>query len=159
MSLIVEAVITGVLIGAVYALMDSGLKLLFGGMGIINVGQGARVILATYLSYVLEQSFHIDLFLGLLVTMPVMFLFGVALEWAFIRPLNRDRTMLSILVPFAIALIIEGALSIAFGSNIVQLRGWYVQASFKVGSFYLAYIYVFGFILSLVLLAGLYLLL
>src|ERR1700687_5753793 len=158
-ALIIEAIVTGILTGGVYALMSSGLTLIFGVMDSINVGQGALVILGAYLSYALEQSFHIDLFLGLLVTMPVMFLFGVAIEWAFIRPLKRERTMLSILVPFAIALIIEGALSIAFGSNIVQLRGWYVQASFKVGSFYLAYIYVFGFILSLVLLAGLYLLL
>jgi branched-chain amino acid transport system permease protein len=41
----------------------------------------------------------------------------------------------------------------------VQLKAWYITASFKVGEFYLAYIYVFGFVLSVILLAGLYLLL
>jgi branched-chain amino acid transport system permease protein len=159
MSLIVEAILTGVLTGAVYALMASGLTLIFGVMDIINVGQGALVILGAYLSYVLQRSLNIDLFAGPLLTMPVMFVFGVGLEWAFIRPLKRDRTMLSILVTFAIALIIEGALSLVYGTNVVQLHAWYVQASFQVGSFYLAYIYVFGFILSVVLLGGLYLLL
>jgi branched-chain amino acid transport system permease protein len=159
MKLIVEAIITGVLTGAVYALMASGLTLIFGVMDIINVGQGALVILGAYLSYVLEQQFHIDLFVGLLLTMPVMFLLGVGLEWAFIRPLKRDRTMLSILVTFAIALIIEGGLSMVYGSNLVQLHAWYVNASFQVGGFYLAYVYVFGFVLSVVLLTGLYLLL
>src|SRR2546422_9792075 len=108
MTLIIEAVITGLLTGGVYALMASGLTLIFGVMDIINVGQGALVILGAYLSYVLQENFHIDLFLGLLITMPVMFIFGILLEWAFIRPLKRDRTMLSILVTFAIALIIEG---------------------------------------------------
>ncbi len=159
MKLILEAVITGVLTGAIYALMASGLTLIFGVMDIINVGQGALVILGAYLSYVLQQQFHVDLFLGLLVTVPVLFLFGMALEWAFIRPLMRDRTMLSILVTFAIALIIEGGLTIAYGSNLVQLHAWYVTASFQIGGFYLAYVYVFGFILSVVLLSGLYLLL
>src|SRR5438309_5515156 len=105
LGLIVEAIITGILTGGVYALMASGLTLIFGVMDIINVGQGALVILGAYLSYLLQKTFHIDLFLGLLITMPVMFLFGMALEWAFIRPLKRDRTMLSILVTFAIALI------------------------------------------------------
>src|ERR1700687_895676 len=101
-ALIIEAIVTGILTGGVYALMSSGLTLIFGVMDIINVGQGALVILGAYLSYFLEQQFHIDLFLGLLITMPVMFVFGLILEWAFIRPLKRDRTTLSILVTFAI---------------------------------------------------------
>ncbi len=159
MALILDAVITGVLTGGVYALMASGLTLVFGVMDIINVGQGALVILGAYLSYLLQQTFHIDLFLGLLVTMPAMFLLGVGLEVAFIRPLKRDRTTLSILVTFAISLIIEGILGMIFSNNVVQLHAWYVNASFRVGSFYVAYIYVFGFVLSILLLGGLYLLL
>jgi branched-chain amino acid transport system permease protein len=156
MKQIVEAVITGLLTGGVYALMASGLTLVFGVMDIINVGQGALVILGAYLSYFLQEKFHIDLFLGLVITMPLMFLLGLLLEWAFIRPLKRDRTTLSILVTFAIALIIEGVLGIAFSNNIVQLRAWYVDSSFQIFGFYIAYIYVFGFALSIVLLTGLY---
>ncbi|HEX9028993.1 MAG TPA: branched-chain amino acid ABC transporter permease [Anaerolineales bacterium] len=159
MSLILDAVIAGLLTGGIYALMASGLTLIFGVMDIINVGQGALVILGAYLSYVLQDKFHIDLFAGLLITMPAMFLFGVLLELAFIRPLKRDRTTLSILVTFAIALIIEGSLGLIFTNNIVQLRGWYIDASFQIGGFYLAYIHVFSFILSIVLLGGLYVLL
>jgi branched-chain amino acid transport system permease protein len=156
---IVEAIILGILTGGVYALMASGLTLVFGVMDIINVGQGALVILGAYLSFALEQSLHIDLFLGLLITMPVLFLFGLLIEWLFIRPLKHDRTMLSILVTFGIALIIEGVLNIVFSANYVQLHAWYITASFRIGGFYLGYIYVFGFLLACVLLSGLYLLL
>ncbi|HET9921178.1 MAG TPA: branched-chain amino acid ABC transporter permease [Ktedonobacteraceae bacterium] len=159
MNIIVEAVITGILTGGVYALMSSGLTLIFGVMEIINIAIGALVILGGYLSYVLQTYLHIDLFVGLLITMPVMFLLGLALEWFFIRPLKRDRIMLSILVTFAIALIIEGALGLIFSTNYVQLHAWYVSASVNIGGFYLAYIYIFGFILSVALLTGLYLLL
>jgi branched-chain amino acid transport system permease protein len=157
-SLIAQAVITGLLSGGIYALMASGLTLIFGVMDIINVGQGALVILGAYLSYVLQKYLNIDLFLGLLITMPAMFGLGIAIEWAFIRRLKRDRTMLSILVTFAIALIIEGILGLVFTTDYVQLHAWYVTASFGIGGFYLAYIYVFAFLLSAVLLAALYLL-
>jgi branched-chain amino acid transport system permease protein len=159
MTLIIEAVITGLLTGGVYALMASGLTLVFGVMDIINVGQGALVILGAYLSYVLEQYLHIDLFLGLLITIPVMFVLGLLIEWLFIRPIKRDRTMLSILVTFGVALVIEGVLNLIFSTDYVQLHAWYVTASFQVGGFYLAYIYVFGFLLAVVLLGALYLLL
>jgi branched-chain amino acid transport system permease protein len=159
MSLIIDAVITGILTGGVYALMASGLTLVFGVMDIINVAQGALVILGAYLSFALEQHLHIDLFLGLLVTMPVMFIFGVLIYMLFIRPLKQDRTMLSILVTFAVALIIEGVLTAFFTTNLVQLKASYITASFQIGDFYLSYIYVYGFLLSVALLAGLYYLL
>jgi branched-chain amino acid transport system permease protein len=156
-DLYLQAVVLGLLTGGIYALMASGLTLIFGVMDIINVGQGALVILGAYLSYALQQHFHIDIFLGLLITMPAMFILGVLIELLFIRPLKRDRTMLSILVTFAVALIIEGVLGIIFTTNDVQLQAWYVTKSFPVGDFYLPYVYVFTFALSVVLLAALYL--
>jgi branched-chain amino acid transport system permease protein len=158
-GIILEAIITGILTGGVYALMASGLTLVFGVMDIINVGQGALVILGAYLSYVLQQKFHIDLFVGLLITMPLMFCLGMLIEWLFIRPIKRDRTMLSILVTFGIALIIEGFLNLIFSADNVKLQAWYITGSFPIGGFYLSYIYVFSFLLAVVLLGGLYLLL
>jgi len=159
MNLILEAIVTGLLTGGVYALMASGLTLVFGVMNIINVGQGALVILGAYLSYFLQQSLHIDLFLGLFITLPIMFVLGLLIEWFFIRPIKRDRTMLSILVTYGIALVIEGLLNLAFSANNVKLQAWYITDSIRIGGFYLSYIYVFGFLLALGLLGALYLLL
>jgi branched-chain amino acid transport system permease protein len=158
MGIIIEAIITGILTGGVYALMASGLTLVFGVMEIINIAQGILVILGAYLSYVLQQRFQIDLFVGLLITMPVMFGFGLLIEWLFIRPLKRDRTMLSLLVMYGLALVIEGILNLIFSANLVQPRAWYITASIPVAGFYLSYIYIFGFLLAVVLLGGLYLL-
>ncbi len=159
MNIIVEAIITGLLTGGVYALMASGLTLVFGVMNIINVGQGALVILGAYLSYFLQQNLHIDLFLGLLITLPLMFVFGLLIEWLFIRPIKRDRTMLSILVTYGVALVIEGILNLVFSANNVKLQAWYITDSLQIGGFYLSYIYLFGFLLAVGLLGALYLLL
>ena len=60
-----------------------------------------------------------------------MFALGIVLEVALIRPLKRDRTLLSILVTFAIALIIEGILGKVFTTDYVQLDAWYVTQSFQ----------------------------
>ena len=160
MTIVVEGVILGILTGGVYALMASGLTLIFGVLDIINIAQGILVILGAYLSYWLEQKFHIDLFVGLLITIPAMFVLGMVIEWAFIRRLKWNRVTLSILVTFAIAFIIEGVLQYVFTTDPVQLQAWYIDASIKVPfiGFYLPYIYIFAFLLSVVLLGGLYLL-
>ncbi len=159
MALVLQAVVSGILTGGVYALMAAGLTLVFGVMDIINVAQGAFVVLGAYLSYTLSQYLHLDLFLGLFITIPVMFVLGVILEWVLIRPLKRDRTQLSILVTYGIAIIIEGLLGVIFSNDVVELHAWYTTASIQIGGFYLPLIYLLAFGMSVVLLAALYVLL
>ncbi len=158
MTLIIEAIILGILTGSVYALMSSGLTLIFGVMDIVNIAQGILVIVGAYLSYTLEKYLHIDIILGLSLTIPAMFLLGMGIEWAFMRRIKKDRMMLSILVTWAVALIIEGLLNYIFSANYIQLQAPYIDAAFPIFGFYLPYIYLFAFILSGVLLGLLYLL-
>lgn len=156
MTLLLEALVLGILTGGVYALMASGLTLIFGVMRIINVGHGALVILGAYLSFGLMRSLHIDPFVSLVVTMPAMFALGVALQVLFIRPLKNDREALSVLVTYAIALGVEGLLGYFFTNNFVQLNAWYETATFPLFGFRIAYVYVFGFGLCLAILAAMF---
>src|SRR6266496_3319104 len=123
-----RAVTDGILGGGVYALMAVGLTLIFGVLDIINIAQGILVVLAAYLSSVLSVHLHLDLFVGLLVTIPVMFITG-------------------------------GILYLSFGPDYVSLTGWYITSTIRVFGFYLPYIYLFGFGLAVLLVAGLYLML
>lgn len=157
-----EAVIDGILSGGVYALMAAGLTLIFGVLDIINIAQGILVVLAAYLSYVLSVHLHIDLFAGLLITVPAMFVIGVAIQLLFIRPLRgRERVSMSLLASYAVAIILEGILYIAFGTGTVQLNAWYVQSGIKIiggaTPYYLPDIYLMGFGLAVAAVAAIYL--
>lgn len=158
MALLIDGILSGILTGGVYALMASGLTLIFGVLGIVNIAQGIFVILGAYLSYVLSNKWHIDIFLSLLITVPAMFILGLFIEWAFVRRLKQDqnRVMLSVLLMYAVALVIEGALNVIFTPDLVNLHAPYVDASWPIGGFYLPYIYVYAFLLSIALLVGLY---
>ena len=137
--------------------MATGLTLIFGVMDIINLAQGILVILAAYLSYALQIHWHIDLFVGLLITIPTMFVVGIVIERLFIGRLKGpEKTAMSILVTYAVSLLIEGALNMTFSVNDVQLHGWYVSRSFAIGSVHFGYIYIAGFVLAAVLLSSLY---
>jgi branched-chain amino acid transport system permease protein len=154
---LLQAIVDGILTGGVYALMAAGLTLIFGVMDIINIAQGVMVVLGAYLSYELSVHLGIGLLPGLLITVPAMFLLGVAMEFFFMRRLrDADRTGMSILVTFAIAILIEGILSAVFGVDYVQLHASYVDKSVHVLGFYLPYIYLIGFALAVLLMAALY---
>lgn len=146
--------------GAVYALMATGLTLIFGVLEIVNIAQGIFVILGAYLSYALNQYWRMDIFLSLLLTIPFMLGVGIAIQWAFVSRLkqNQKRLMLSVLVTYAVALIIEGVLNLIFTPTLVTLHASYIDASLPVAGFYLPYVYIFSFLLSVVLLITLYLL-
>jgi branched-chain amino acid transport system permease protein len=157
---ILQAIAAGILGGGVYALMAAGLTLIFGVLDIINVAQGVMVVLGAYLSYVLFQHLHLDPLVGLVLTVPAMFVLGVAVYWLFIRPLRgTERTSMTLLASFAVALIIEGILYWRFGSNYVSLHTSYTSSSVHVLGFYLADIYLIGFGLAVVSIAVLYLIL
>ena len=156
-SQLYRAIIDGILAGGVYALMAVGLTLIFGVLDIINIAQGILVVLAAYLSSVLSKHLHLDFFVGLLITIPVMFIIGIVIYRLFMNRLRgRERTSMSLLASYAVMIIIEGILYLGFGPDYVSLSAWYVTSTVRVAGFYLPYIYLFGFGLAVLLVVGLY---
>jgi len=156
-SRLFQALADGVLGGGVYGLMAVGLTLIFGVLDIINIAQGILVVLGSYLSLVLWTHLHINVFLGLLITIPAMFVLGVAIQWFFIRPLRgRERTSMSLLASYSVAIIIEGVLYQLFGSNYQQISTWYFTSTVKVFGYYIPYIYLLGFGLAVLFVAAIY---
>ncbi|HEX9042421.1 MAG TPA: branched-chain amino acid ABC transporter permease [Trebonia sp.] len=157
---IATAIVDGILIGGVYALMAVGLTLIFGVLDIINIAQGVLVILGAYLSYSLFTKAHIDPFIGLLITIPAMFAVGVVIHWVFIRRLRgTERTSMTLLVTYAVGLIIEGVLYKIYGADNVQVSTSYTNKSVRIFGGYVGWIYIWGFVLAVVLVAVVYLLL
>jgi branched-chain amino acid transport system permease protein len=154
---LLQAIVDGVLTGGVYALMAAGLTLIFGVMDIINIAQGAMVVLGAYLSFELSVHLGIGLLAGLFITVPVMFVLGVVIEFGLMRRLrDQDRTAMSVLVTYAVAILIEGILTAIFGVDFQQLQASYVNSSVHMLGFYLPDIYLIGFGLAVVLLGALY---
>lgn len=160
MHALVQGIILGVLTAGVYALMASGQTLIFGIMKVINMAQGAMVILGAYLSFQLFTSFGIDPFLAVPITTVVMFVIGVGVQSLFLRPLRReDRSQLSVLVTFAIALLAEGVMSVVWSTTDRSINTGYANASWTLFGYQITLVRLWAFLLSLFVLALLYLLL
>jgi branched-chain amino acid transport system permease protein len=133
--------------------MASGLTLVFGIMKVINVAQGALVILAAYLSYALFSHAHIDPFLSILIVTPAMFVLGVAVQLVFVRSLRGpDASDLSLLVTWALALGIEGVLSVIFKTTFRVTSPSYADNSWSILGYRISEVRFFAFVASAVLL-------
>jgi branched-chain amino acid transport system permease protein len=160
MHSLIQGLIFGILTAGVYALMASGQTLIFGIMKVVNLAQGAMVILSAYFAFQLYNSFGIDPFLAIPITTAVMFVIGVGVQLLFLRPLkSQDRSELSLLVTFAVALLIEGIMSIIWKTTYRSINTSYANASWNIAGYQITLVRLWAFLLSLGARAALYLLL
>jgi branched-chain amino acid transport system permease protein len=160
MALLLQSLVLGVLLGGLYALLAAGLTLYFGIMRVVMIAHSAFLILAAYLAWWSHERLGIDPLLSLVVTVPLFFAAGVGLQRGLLARLRpATLTMMSVLLTFAVALIIEGLLGYAFGGTQRRVRLGYGSASLEFLGARVAVVKLIAFGLAAVSLAVLYLLL
>ncbi|MFZ5852424.1 MAG: branched-chain amino acid ABC transporter permease [Actinomycetota bacterium] len=156
MTQLVQALVLGLLIGGVYALMASGLTLIFGVMNIINVAQGAFLVLVAFLTWWLWRVTGIDPVLASVLTTPLMFGFGWLLYRTVLVRIRGSSPSMSVLLTFGLALAIEGVLNVTVGNKFRSAAPSYFEESFRWGWLALPKAQVFGFLAAALVLAAMY---
>ena len=105
----VQVLILGLLLGGVYALMASGLTLIFGVMRIVNLAHAVFIIVAAYIAFYAFERFQIDPLVSVLITMPLMFLLGLAVYLSLFPRIegNPRYSEMTVLMTFGLALVVD----------------------------------------------------
>jgi len=106
---IVQAALSGVLLGGLYALMAAGVSVTWGVLRIINLAHFGMILLGSYLTFELASAWEVNPLLTLAVSVPAMFLLGGAGQWAF--DYLRISELNSLLVTFGLLIIIVQSVS------------------------------------------------
>lgn len=109
--------LNGVQYGLVLFLVASGLTLVFGILGVINLAHGAFYMLGAYLAWAIA-SYTGSFALALIGALAISFLLGIALEEIFVkRMIGRDH-LAQVLLSFGLILVIDEVRQIAFGKDV-----------------------------------------
>ncbi len=158
-ELLLQAIVLGILTGGVYALMASGLTLIFGIMRVVNVAHGAMIVSAAYVSWLLYKTYALDPIVSILVVVPVFFLAGALAQRLILRRLDGRDVTLTVLVTFGFAIILEGLQGSLFSSSFQAINTSYSLNSFEVGGIYVPLIRLISAGAALVILGALFVLL
>jgi branched-chain amino acid transport system permease protein len=109
-----QAVVTGLLVGGVYGLVAMGLALIFGVLGIINFAHGALMGLAMYGAYALAAQVGMDPYLAIVVTVPLLFLVGAAIQFFLVGRVLGGAAESQLLLTLGLAIVIENLLLAIF---------------------------------------------
>ncbi|MFD1578845.1 branched-chain amino acid ABC transporter permease [Ramlibacter ginsenosidimutans] len=145
--LLLQSILSGIFIGALYGLIGLGLGLTWGLLRQINLAHFGLVFLAGYLSYQMAASWHVDPLLALVIVPPLFFAVGVGMQWVLSRfaitPFN------SLLVTFGITVVIESAIQGIWTADYRRLESHYNDLKFTVGPLYVPIPELLTFVLSL----------
>jgi branched-chain amino acid transport system permease protein len=127
--------ISGILLGGVYAVMASGLALIFGVVRVLQISHSVLIILGCYLSYSANRYLSLDPILSLLITMPMMFLIGIALYRFVVAPLKNAPPVAVLLAFFGLILALENTIGLIWTTNYNAIHSVYQGKSFLLFGF------------------------
>jgi branched-chain amino acid transport system permease protein len=114
---LLQVVISGVLLGAVYALLAIGLNLIFGVMRVINIAHGDLMMLGAYSTYWLFTLWGVNPLVSLVIVLPLMFALGVFLQRSLIDRVVGQPLLISLLLTFGLSTFLTGAALNLWTSN------------------------------------------
>jgi len=155
MALFLQSVLSGVLVGGVYALIGIGLTLIFGVMRIINFAHGELVMLGMYVTWILFTRLGWDPYLSILVVAPLLFLWGAALQRVVLNRVMGALPQNQILLTIGLGLVMSNAVMLKYTSDYRILTTSYSSSSFGLFGLSVSEPLLFSFVVTVAVTAAL----
>lgn len=139
-ELILNAIVNGILLGGVLALLAFGMNLIFGVVKIIHLAYGQCIMLGMYLVYTLTVRVGMPFILACLLALPAMAIVGILLQWLVINPLLKAKAnpLTQLLALAGLTIVFENMAQVIWGADLrginiqlplIHFRGVYLRAS------------------------------
>lgn len=131
MDLYIQVLISGLLLGGIYALISIGLNLIFGVVRILNFAHGELVMLAMYGTFWLYKLYDMDPYLSLLIVLPGMFLFGVILQRFILQPVLTTSGVMKMFTTVGISILMQNLALICWKGDFRAVQTFYSMSTIK----------------------------
>ena len=152
---LVKALISTLMVAGLYATMSYGLALIYGVMKIINLANAGTMMLASFTTFFLWQTFGLDPIAAVFIVAPLFFGVGALIETVFVRRVTNENPVISLLLLFGILLVMQAGASFFLGGDVRSVRPVYIQEVIHIGEVTLAYNRLLVFVSGIVILVGL----
>jgi branched-chain amino acid transport system permease protein len=132
--ILIQAVVNGIMIGGVYALIAVGLTLIFGVMNVINFAHGEYVMLGMFATYIVHSLLRFDPNLSIVVTVPIMFGLGVLIQRTLIARVVGMPDESQILLTLGISVLLINLTLLIMGADPHSIKTSYKFSSIQIGA-------------------------
>jgi branched-chain amino acid transport system permease protein len=155
-ALLLQTIINGLLIGAMYALIALGLNVIYGVMDFINFAHGEFIMLSMYATYFVFVLLGWDPFLSLPISMLLLFATGAISEVLLVKPILGQRMVIQVFTTYGLLLFLRNMATFLWTSTWRTLSTPYSDATIPIGEIRISVAYLLASIVSLLFAFGLY---
>lgn len=155
MSFALQVLLTGVLLGGLYACMAIAFSLIWGVTNIINLAHGSMIILGSYLAWTASQA-HINPFLALPICALCLFVFGFLLQRFLFERFSHSSITMTLILTFGLNMVLINIFLAVFTADFRSIPSPIGASSLQVGDLRLPYLRLLVCVFGLLLTAGLH---
>lgn len=158
-AVIIQSVVSGILMGGIFALFGVGFSLTWGVMKVINIAHAAFGILAAYIAYWGLVLYGVDPLLSLFLSLPLLFFTGLLIHRFLIRPITRSKDIVvaSMILTFGLAIVLENLMLAAWTSDERLITTSYSSKAIFIGEIIIRVSNLLAFCVSILGIAAIYL--
>ncbi len=153
MTIFLQLVVTGIVVGMIYALAALGFVLIYKASRVINMAQGYFVAVGAFGALAVAQVTHIPFVLAVIASLAGSFLLGILVERLLLRPLIGEPVIAVIMATIGLAAVLRGAILLFWGAGNFGFPQLLPEAPLSLGPLIVSPVHLGALVISLVFLA------
>jgi len=156
-EIILQAIVTGLMMGLIYALIAAGLSLIFGLMDIVNFAHGEHLMLSMFSSFWLWSLFGIDPIFSIPITILLMAICGILTHYFSIRYILKAKMLIQICATFGLSIFIRSIAQLLWTPDFRNVENPLLEGRLEIGSVFIGQPQLIASLVCLVAFIALYL--
>ena len=148
MDTIVQLLVSGVMLGGIYAIMSIGLTLIFGVLKVVNFAHGEFLMLAMYVAWAITSVAGVNTYTAIIVVVPALLVFGAFVYLLIIRPAVDKPHLVVVFATMGLSILMQNLALVLMTADLRDVPPLFGGTPFKLGPIYLRTELVLGFVIS-----------
>jgi branched-chain amino acid transport system permease protein len=137
--ILLQLIVNGLLLGGIYALISIGLTLIFGVVRVINFAHGELLMLSMYVTYFCFALFGLNPYVSLLISVPLMFMAGMAIDQIIIRPLRNAPSYMQVFATVGLSIVLLNLALFLFSGDYQSINMPFAKETLAIGPLSMTY--------------------
>ncbi|MGO4888544.1 branched-chain amino acid ABC transporter permease [Anaerobacillus sp. MEB173] len=154
MTFFLQMLITGIVVGSIYALVALGFVLIYKASDALNLANGEFVLIGSYICLTLVAVYQIPFFIAFLLTLAFNAVLGMAVERVVLRPLINAPVISVIMATIGLSSLLGGIVHMIWGHQTKSYPSIFPTAPIEIGGIIISPVYLWSFIIVMILLVA-----
>jgi branched-chain amino acid transport system permease protein len=152
-SFFLQILISGLVVGAVYALVAFGFVLIYKSSDVINFAQGEFLLVGAYIALSLVVFYQVPFLAAVALTLSMCVILGIVVERLVLRPFIGERAISVIMATLGLSLLMRGLIQMIWGTETRTFPGIFPDTPVRMGDVVVSQVYLWSLAIAVLLLA------